>query len=590
MSKYLYAFSADPITKGHRNVIERILDAHPNDELIVGIGVNPDKTYMFSLPERKNMVEEYLSDLNVKIVSFEGMLTDYALENDIKVIYRGIRNSSDIDAELNLFYALRMQESKIEIHFIPAHEEMTTVSSSLVKAIVKEYGDVTNLVPIHVKAALEAKILGQYIMCITGEICSGKSYILDKIRNITISRGITTHHLDLDVLGHQILEELTEDLYVNTRLEIANVFGSEVINSDGFINRSILGEIVFSEPSFMETLNNIMEDAMLIRIARTRAKFGEGLILVDGALITEFMWESKFNNNVWLLDTTQSVRMDRLHNRNLTTQQIDRREKCQFTTEQKINQLNSRECNFTLLKNPQNLQFGRMFQYINKLIHDLDIYGELRFKGLLKRIDFEGDISSAYIDIFNKYSESHRHYHTIKHITNGLNEMWVRAEHNLKYTLNEVEFAWWFHDYIYNVTVDNNNESLSADYAKQFCNGGNIDKIFSNDICELIIDTKHNAIPNTYNGKFICDLDLLIFTEDENIFIEYEYNIRNEYKSVDNTTYVQNRKLILIEFINKFVKTKTTFYTFGLDHTFKAVTNLNMLLECIDKMYGGAYH
>lgn len=585
MSKYLYAFSADPITKGHRNVIERILHAHPNDELIIGIGVNPDKKYLFTLAERKAMAKEYLSDLNVQVISFKGMLTDYAIENGISVIYRGVRDTIDIGNELNLFYTLRMQTAKIEVHFIPAHEEMTTISSSAVKAIVKEYGDVSKFVSTQVKAALEAKILGQYVLCITGEICSGKTYMLNRIQHITASRGITTHHLDLDILGHQILEELTEDLYVNTRLEIATVFGNEVINSDGFINRSILGEIVFSEPSFMETLNDIMREAMLIRIARERARFGEGLILVDGALIVEFNWESKFNDNVWLLDTDSSIRMSRLKHRNLTDIQIANRENCQFITADKILYLKERKCEFTYIKNPHTMSFKILFERINKLIQTLDIYGELRFKGLWKRIKCDGEANNAYKNLMNKYSESHRYYHTILHITNGLNEIWNRAIDDEKYNLDKVEFAWWYHDSIYD-KQSRVNEMRSAIYAKSVCEKCLLEDSFTNAIYELIIDTAHNRIPNTYDGKFICDIDLLIFTADKNIFNEYENNIRKEYSWVDNNVYLIARKNILNKFYNKFGQTTSAYYTLNESYDFKAARNLTYMLEQLDYLYG----
>ena len=578
MSKYLYAFSADPITKGHRNVIERILYAHPNDELIIGIGVNPDKKYLFTLAERKAMAKEYLSDLNVRVISFKGMLTDYAIENSIDVIYRGIRDATDIGNELNLFYTLRMQAAKIEVHFIPAHEEMTTISSSTVKAVVKEYGDVSKFVSVSVKAALEAKILGQYVLCITGEICSGKTHTLNRIQHITTARGITTHHLDLDILGHQILEELTEDLYVNTRLEIARVFGDEVINSDGFINRSVLGDIVFSEPSFMETLNDIMKEAMLIRIARERAKFGEGLILVDGALIVEFNWESKFNNNVWVLDTDSFIRMSRLKCRNLTDIQITNRENCQFVTADKISYLKTRTCEFTYIKNPHTMSFNILFERINKLIQTLDIYGELRFKGLWKRIECDGEADSAYKDLMNKYSESHRYYHTISHITNGLDEIWNRALDDEKYNLNEVEFAWWYHDSIYD-KQSRVNELRSAIYAKSACEKSLLEESFASAIYKLIMDTAHNRIPDTYDGKFICDIDLLIFAADINTFNEYENNIRKEYSWVDDNAYLIARKDILNKFYSKFGQTTSAYYTLSESYDFKAAHNLAHILK-----------
>ena len=137
MTRALYAFSGDPITRGHRNVVERIKKAHPNDELVVGIGANPTKNYLFTLDERVEMARKYLADIGVAVISFEGMLTDFALENGFDVVYRGIRDENDARDELNLFYASRTQGTDIEMNLIPAHEEMTYILEKASKKIEK---------------------------------------------------------------------------------------------------------------------------------------------------------------------------------------------------------------------------------------------------------------------------------------------------------------------------------------------------------------------------------------------------------------------------------------------------------------------
>ncbi len=94
MSKIIYAYSGDPPTFGHLNIVERA--AKTFDEVIVGIGVNPKKKYMFSLEHRTEMTKKMVQHLpNVSVTSFEGLLVNYVYEMEIKNILRGIRNEQD---------------------------------------------------------------------------------------------------------------------------------------------------------------------------------------------------------------------------------------------------------------------------------------------------------------------------------------------------------------------------------------------------------------------------------------------------------------------------------------------------------------
>lgn len=568
MSKCLYAFSADPITKGHRNVIERILKAHPNDELIIGIGVNPDKKYLFTLRERKLMSQNYLSDLNVKVESFEGMLTDYALENGVDVIYRGVRNSSDVSEELNIFYTLRMQNTEIEIHFIPAHEEMTAISASNVKAIVKEYGDISNLVCTDVKAALEAKLLGQYTLCLTGESGVGKTYTVGEIIKIAKIFGISTYHIDLDFIGHQILNKFTEDLYVKTRLEIAKEFGDEILLPDGFINRNVLSKIVFSNLKYMEKLNKIMYPAMIIQIAREKLKAGRGvLLIVDGALIIDFGWEKLFNNNIWFITVDNEIRVKRLHDRGLTDKQIQSMSNCQLSSEDKFNILQERNITLWELNNIQDA--NEPGEWIKNqlifIIQKLDQFGELRFKGLWKRLQADGNSSIEYDKLVAIYSESHRHYHTLSHIVDGLDDMWKWSLSRKHIDVNAVELAWWFHDAVYK-EQSCVNEKRSAQLAKSVCEHALLNTELTNHVQELIMDTEHVIIPNTVDGKFISDIDLLIFSKSNKIFSQYCEDIRKEYGWVEQKEFRINRQYILKTFLNK-IKTKSLYYSITTSHS-----------------------
>ena len=179
MKRAIYAFSGDPITYGHIDIIKRALKGF--DEIVVAIGVNPDKKYMFSLDERKEMAEKSLAGIpSTKVVSFEGLLVDYAYENDIPVIIKGIRDQVDTDYEKIIHQVGESQELDIETYILFARPELSHISSSTVKAIQKEHGRIEKYVPLYVKQCLEAKMSGQYIVGITGEIGAGKSYVSEK--------------------------------------------------------------------------------------------------------------------------------------------------------------------------------------------------------------------------------------------------------------------------------------------------------------------------------------------------------------------------------------------------------------------------
>jgi pantetheine-phosphate adenylyltransferase/dephospho-CoA kinase len=326
MKKAMYAFSGDPITYGHIDIIERASKVF--DQLIVGIGVNPEKKYTFSLEERTNMANKSLNRYdNVKVVSFSGLLVDYAYENNVNVIIKGVRNSVDFDYENVLHQVGESQKVGIDTHILFAKPELSHVSSSAVKGIQKENGLLIDYVPIHVKQKLEERISKQYIVGLTGEIGSGKSYVGKKFVELGKEKGISIHNIELDYIGHQILGELNEPAYVEVRNQIANTFGKQIQNENGTIDRKLLGEIVFDNASSWENLqklNQIMVTPLMVRL-RKEIYGKEGLILLNSALIAESNKSYLCNNNVVLVSVDSKTQEERLRTRNLTDEQIKKR-------------------------------------------------------------------------------------------------------------------------------------------------------------------------------------------------------------------------------------------------------------------------
>ena len=332
MTKALYAFSGDPITYGHIDIVERTAKAF--DEVIVGIGKNPDKKYTFSLEERREMAKRSLQHLsNARVVSFEGLLVDYAYEQGVQVIVKGVRDSKDFEYEVQLHHIGDSQRLGIDTFFLSARKELTHVSSSSVKSLQKENGLIHQYVPLYVKQCVEARISEQYILGVTGEPGMGKSYIGEKVVEEGKQRGIPVHHIELDHIGHKIYLR-QEPVYQNIRENIINHFGSHLRLPDGSIDRKALGEIVFGNREQLQKLNTLMYDPMLVGL-RQELRGKRGIILFDAALLAESELAHLCNNNVLLVTANEATQQQRLQTRILTPEQIQRRLASQYRTAEK---------------------------------------------------------------------------------------------------------------------------------------------------------------------------------------------------------------------------------------------------------------
>ncbi len=333
----IYAFSGDPITYGHIDIIERVSNTF--DKIVVAIGVNPDKKYLFDLEERTEMARRSLSNIpNVEVISVEGLLVEYAYENDIPLIIKSVRNTADSDYENTLHQVGESQKLGIDTYILFAKPELAHISSSTVKAIQKEQGLVHEYVPLYVKQCLEAKMSGQYIIGITGEIGAGKSYISKRFKEIGDEKEIPVHNIELDHIGHQILSELKEPRYEKIRKEIVDTFGEDVGLSDGTINRKVLGEIVFGNYEALDKLNELMYTPLILR-TRKELRKKKGLILLDAALIIESDMAYLCNNNVVLVYADTDSQKKRLLQKNLSQEQINRRLESQYNYEEKRGKL-----------------------------------------------------------------------------------------------------------------------------------------------------------------------------------------------------------------------------------------------------------
>ncbi len=130
----VYTGSFDPITLGHLHVIER--GSQLVDQLVVGIGVNPDKKSLFSPEERVELVREVTEPLgNVVVESFDELAVKFVRQCGARLILRGVRSLSDMEAEFTMAMANHKLDPEIETVFLMAGEEYSYISSTLVKQV-----------------------------------------------------------------------------------------------------------------------------------------------------------------------------------------------------------------------------------------------------------------------------------------------------------------------------------------------------------------------------------------------------------------------------------------------------------------------
>ena len=146
MKRALFPGSFDPITLGHYDIIKRALDLF--DEIVVAIGVNGDKNYMFTVEQRKEFIEKAFSDEpKVKVTTYQGLtVVDFCKEIDAQFILRGLRNPADFEFEKAIAHTNR-KLSQIETVFLLTAARTSFISSSIVRDVIRNHGDYTVLVP-----------------------------------------------------------------------------------------------------------------------------------------------------------------------------------------------------------------------------------------------------------------------------------------------------------------------------------------------------------------------------------------------------------------------------------------------------------
>jgi len=145
MKRAIFPGSFDPITLGHYDIIKRGVTLF--DEVIVAIGVNASKKYMFSIEERMDFIKESFKDEpKIKVVSYKGLTVDFCMKNNVEFILRGLRNPADFEFEKAIAHTNR-DLAPIETVFLLTAASTSYIASSIVRDVIRNNGDYTKLVP-----------------------------------------------------------------------------------------------------------------------------------------------------------------------------------------------------------------------------------------------------------------------------------------------------------------------------------------------------------------------------------------------------------------------------------------------------------
>lgn len=145
MRRAIFPGSFDPLTLGHQDIIERGLPLF--DELIIAVGKNADKKYMFSLEERIHFITEaFKNEPKIRVLTYEGLTVDFCKKENAPFILRGLRNPADFEFEKAIAHTNR-KLAEIETVFLLTSSGKSFISSSIVRDVIRNGGDYTILVP-----------------------------------------------------------------------------------------------------------------------------------------------------------------------------------------------------------------------------------------------------------------------------------------------------------------------------------------------------------------------------------------------------------------------------------------------------------
>lgn len=156
MKTALYPGTFDPLTNGHMSLVRRGCEVF--DHIIVAVASDTQKNTLFSLSERVDLAREAFQNLpNVSVESFRGLTVDFAEKKGVQAILRGLRAVSDFEYEFQLALMNRRLQRNIQTIFLMTDYQWLYISSTIIKAVASQCGNIRGLVPENVRIALACK-------------------------------------------------------------------------------------------------------------------------------------------------------------------------------------------------------------------------------------------------------------------------------------------------------------------------------------------------------------------------------------------------------------------------------------------------
>ena len=142
----IFPGSFDPFTLGHESIVCRSM--HLFDEIIIAVGSNSTKSTMFSLEQRLARIREIFEDCpTIRVESYEGLTIEYCKQQNARFVLRGLRNSTDFEYEQSIALMNRSMNPEIETLFIVSLPDHAAISSTIIREIIRNGGNVQSFVP-----------------------------------------------------------------------------------------------------------------------------------------------------------------------------------------------------------------------------------------------------------------------------------------------------------------------------------------------------------------------------------------------------------------------------------------------------------
>ncbi|CAK0774130.1 pantetheine-phosphate adenylyltransferase [Gammaproteobacteria bacterium] len=574
---YGYPGTFDPFTYGHLSVVTQMLRGDRNLQLEILVARNPEKKITYTIEERAWMIEQMLDRLpqsmrrRVRVAIVSGATVDYAYEQGIGFLIKGLRNAVDYQYEHDLatlnadVQARRRQHSVTTLYIDQVDDSLSNVSSSNLKLLGQLGMTLQNYAPAFDREILKMRQSGLLFIGAAGGIASGKTTFCEQIAIYAKKKQLPVYHISLDMIGRRIHEEIGN---VSPRIQItrdliADMFGTVVINPDGTIHRKNLAAIVFNDPNRLKQLTAVMMEPILFYMGQAIQQLNAGIVLIESATFLEYNLTELVDENMLIVSVPAEVQRERIAAK-FTGEQVEHRLKHQMSYDQLLTGITTRQSKETLrllLNFPGNSNFtpDDLEFFYQALLQEYQLRQHVqRTKYLfIPKFLVILDPKKFFMEIETNYNQHKLGYHNQLHIKEMLtNFETIKPQLGLDIA-TELAFylAILLHDIIYD-PAKKDNEAQSAVYADNFiCRHVISPEIDIALVKRLIFATAgHFELQGslTFLEQLILDLDKLILASPWPRLLDYETRIYTEYAPIyPRKIYIEKRSVILKRWLDQ---------------------------------------